>query len=73
MIYKITADIRYLDGALVGLTIQGGYCVTTPGRDLADQTQEWLIRMCQNQEPVSAAVTGNRYVIAGNIHREKLV
>lgn len=71
--FRISADIRYLSGALTGLTIPAGYSVTTPDRGRADSIQRWLNKVHTERDFIRAAGTGNRYEIAGNIHREKLI
>ncbi len=70
MIYRISADIRYTTGNLKGMTIPAGYHVTTESRSEADRIQNWLQKVSRELDFVRCCVTGNRYVITGNISRD---
>ena len=69
MIYRITADIRYLDGNLAGMTISAGYHITTESRGEADRTQAWLNKVRSEGDFIRAAGTGCRYIVE-SVHRE---
>lgn len=60
--YTVSADVRYLDGTLAGLTIPDGYAVSYPTRDAADRAAAWVNATRRAGDFVRAAVTGNRYV-----------
>ena len=70
MAYRITADIRYLDGALAGITIPSGYSVTYEDRNAADRCHTWLHRVWREADFIRACGTGNRYEIV-NIQRDR--
>lgn len=59
--YKITADIEYLDGTLAGLLIPSGYHVTYPTLESAVRCTQWIKRTMKDKDFVRAYGTGNRY------------
>lgn len=65
--FRVSADIEYLDGALVGLTIPAGFSITTPCVRQAQSTMRWLDQVRRKDDFIRAAVTGNRYKVVGNI------
>ena len=67
MTYRVLADIKYIDGALAGLTIPAGYSAAVPNLQRAIVTCDWLQRVERERDFVRAAVTGNRYTVVGNV------
>lgn len=68
--FYVTADIRYLDGTLAGLTIPGGFRTSEPDIAHAVKRQRWLRGVMEAGDFIRAAVTGNRYEIVGGIRAE---
>lgn len=67
MAFIVTADIKYLDGALEGMTIPAGYRVTEPDRSHANRCSAWLSKVQRSNDFIRAVGTGNRYQIVGPI------
>ena len=65
--YQVSADIEYLDGTLAGVQIPSGYSVSVPTSKRAAQVASWLRAVRLNNDFIRAAVTGNRYRVAGRI------
>jgi hypothetical protein len=70
--YRVSADIKYLDGTLAGLDLPHGYTVTMPTRKLAQRTAMFLERVRQSDDFIRACVTGNRYKVTGYITIERI-
>ena len=67
MRYQVTADIRYIDGSLAGLTIPAGYRTTWGDRQSASRAAAWLRSVMNSHDFVRACGTGNKYEIIGRI------
>ena len=62
--YRITADVEYLDGFLAGLCITGGHSYTVPSQELAVSRVRELSELERTGEFIKAAVTGHRYRVS---------
>jgi hypothetical protein len=71
--YRVIADIEYLDGALAGMVIPSGYSVTFPNDRAAYRCAAWLKRIQSADDFIRAAVTGNRYKVAGSVDVRRVV
>lgn len=60
--YRVTADIRYLDGNLAGLEIPAGHCVNYMSREQAQRAAQRIEKTRAAGDFTRAAVTGNRYI-----------
>jgi len=67
-IYRVTADITYIDGALAGLTITDGYAVPYPTIEAASRCSRWLSKVLATRDFIRATGTGHRYMVTGNVH-----
>ena len=67
MQYRVTADIRYLDGTLEGITVPDGYAVTFKAYRSALSAWRWASKVQRSGDFVRAAVTGSRYRFAGAV------
>lgn len=63
----VSADIRYLDGTLAGLTIPDGHRVGMPTLHDAIRVAGWLTRVRDSNDFIRAACTGHRYQVVGEI------
>lgn len=59
--YRVTADIEYLDGNLAGLVLPSGYGVMVPTMRDAQKLRKWVAETSAANDFVRAAITGNRY------------
>jgi hypothetical protein len=65
--YEVACDIRYLDGALKGLTIPSGYRCRYPDLTSAHRCVSWVIKIRKSGDFVRAVGTGNRYEFVGEV------
>jgi len=65
--FRVSADIKYLDGWLAGLTIPAGFTATYPNRSRAQSVARFLARVCQSDDFIRATGTGHRYKVCGHI------
>ncbi len=65
--FRVSADIRYMDGTLAGLDIPGGWSVTYPSRNQALRIARMLKCEQHSGAQIIACGTGNRYQITGGI------
>ena len=65
--FRVTADIRYLDGTLQGVTVPAGFVATVPSRERALKIARLLKCVMQANDFIRATSTGNRYAIEGGI------
>ena len=72
MIFRVSADIRYLSGALTGLTIADGHAVTEPTRTDAMRVVRFLSKVRADGDFIRAAVTGNRYAVVSDVRIEEI-
>ena len=70
--FAVQADIEYLDGTLAGMVIPAGFRVTHTRKPEAMRTVRFLRKVCDTNDFVRAAVTGNRYRIVGHIELHRL-
>lgn len=68
--FQVSADIRYLDGALAGLTIPAGFRVTVGSIAEAVRTTRWLEGVRADGDFVRASGTGNRYEVVGGVRAD---
>jgi hypothetical protein len=71
MLFRISADIRYLTGALAGLTIPDGHAVTEPTRTDAMRVVRFLSKVRTDGDFIRS-VTGNRYEVVSEIRIEEI-
>lgn len=64
MIYRVSADIVYLEGFLDGIQIPDGFAVSYPSRSAADRCAAWINRTRADDDFVRAVGTGNRFKFA---------
>lgn len=69
--YRITADVEYLDGFLRGLCIKGGHAYTVPDQETAIARVSRLHHAERTGDFFRAAVTGHRYRVL-NIRAERI-
>lgn len=62
--FRITADVEYLDGLLRGLFIPAGHSYTVPTQELAVQRVAELAELERNGDFIKATITGNRYRVS---------
>jgi hypothetical protein len=60
-LYRVSADIEYLDGNLAGLVLPSGYGVMQTSRFAATKLAAWVSSVIAADDFVRAAITGNRY------------
>lgn len=59
--FRISADIKYLDGNLSGLVIPSGYTVTMPDNQSAMRVALWIYKVRKENDFVRAVGTASRY------------
>lgn len=64
MTYQVTADVKYLDGALKGLLIPSGFRVSYPTHRAAIRAVNWICKTKRESDFVRAVGTGNKYEFA---------
>lgn len=72
MTFRVTADIKYIDGTLAGLEIPAGFSATYPNRSIANRCSAWLERTMRAKDFVRATGTGAKFNITGRICVERV-
>lgn len=62
--YRVTADVEYLDGFLRGLFIPAGHSYTVPDQEMAVSRVRELADLERTGGFLTAAVTGHRYTVS---------
>ena len=71
--YRVSADIKYLDGILADMVIPDGHTLTMPDISLATRRAAWLNGVHDSDDFIRAAVTGSRYKITSLARVELLI
>ena len=59
--YRVTADVEYVDGFLKGFAIPAGHSYTVPDQETAISRVAALFQAERMEQCFHAAVTGNKY------------
>lgn len=70
--FRVTADIRYLDGALADLEIPAGFACSYPTRQSAVRASQWLQTVQRTNDFIRATGTGHRYVVTGGVTVDRI-
>jgi hypothetical protein len=70
--FRVSADIEYMQGNLSGIEIPAGYTVTVPNMRRALSVARWLGTVKRQGDFIRAAVTGNKYRVCGRIAIDQL-
>lgn len=70
--FRVSADIRYMDGTLAGLEIPAGFSCTYQNNMKAYSVAAWLKRVHKAGDFIRATGTGNKYTVTGNVTVERI-